>query len=40
MLTITGTGFASDIVGYLKNDGSLDKVCESVTYVSFSELKC
>lgn len=40
LLTLTGTGFASDIVAHLKNKGSLDKVCDTLTYVSFTELQC
>ena len=40
MLTLTGTGFASDIDGHLKKTGSLDKVCDALTYVSFTELQC
>ena len=40
LLTLSGTGFASDIVAHLKNKGSLDKVCDTLTYVSFTELQC
>ena len=39
-MVITGTGFAADTVAHLKDKDSSSKVCDKVTYISFTEINC